>query len=61
VNRRARGRKQENRARATKAGQGEDGNRAEGKSKDRGEDRGGDEGSGEDVEVQSIYLSKMNK
>jgi hypothetical protein len=42
----------------TKVGQG---NRAEGKSKERGEDRGRDEGRGEDVEVPNIYSSKMNK
>jgi hypothetical protein len=58
VKRSARGQKQENRARASKAGQG---SRAEGKSKDRGEDRGRDEGGGEDIDVPNIYSSKMNK
>jgi hypothetical protein len=38
-----------------KAGQGEDRDRAEGNDKD------GDEDRGEDVEVPSIYSSKMNK
>jgi hypothetical protein len=36
-------------------GQGKDGNRDEGKSKDRGKDRDRDEGRGEDIEFQSIY------
>jgi hypothetical protein len=45
----------------TKVGWDEDGNRAEGKSKDRGRDRERDEGGGKDIEVQSIYSSKMNK
>jgi hypothetical protein len=45
----------------TKAGQDEDRNRAKGRSKDRGEDRDADEGRGEDVQVSSIYMSKMNK
>jgi hypothetical protein len=45
----------------TKAGQDEDGNRAEGRSKDGGKGRDGDEGRGKDVEVPSIYSSKMNK
>jgi hypothetical protein len=42
-------------------GQGKDGNRDEGKSKDRGKDRDRDEGRGEDIEFQSIYWSKINK
>jgi hypothetical protein len=42
-------------------GQDEDGNRAKGKSNNRVQDRDGDEGGGEDIEVPSIYLSKMNK
>jgi hypothetical protein len=61
VKRLPRGQKYENRARAAKAGQDEDRNRAKGRRKDRGEDRDGDEGRGKDVEVPSIYLSKMNK
>jgi hypothetical protein len=44
-----------------KLGQGEDGNRAKCKSKDGGKDRDGDEDRGEDIEVLSIYSSKMNK
>jgi hypothetical protein len=42
-------------------GQDQDRNRAKGRIKDRGEDRDGDEGRGEDIEVSSIYSSKMNK
>jgi hypothetical protein len=42
-------------------GQGKDENGAKGKSKDGGEDRDRDKGRGEDVEVPSIYSSKMNK
>jgi hypothetical protein len=42
-------------------GQGWDGNGAKGKNKDRGKYRDGDEHRGKDVEVPSIYSSKINK
>jgi hypothetical protein len=35
--------------------------RVEGKGRDRGEDRDGDEDGDKDIEVPSIYSSKMNK
>jgi hypothetical protein len=45
--------------REVEAGQSKDEERAEDKGEDRDRDR--DEGRGKDIEVLSIYLSKMNK
>jgi hypothetical protein len=45
--------------REVEAGQSKDNARAEDKGEDRDRDR--DEGRGKDIEVLSIYLSKMNK
>jgi hypothetical protein len=45
--------------REVEAGQSKDKERAEDKGEDRDRDR--DEGRGKDIEVLSIYLSKMNK
>jgi hypothetical protein len=55
----ARGQKQENYTREVEAGQSKEESRAKNKGEDRDGDR--DDGGGKNVEVLSIYLSKMNK